>query len=832
MQRQRWLGWMSADRHWLAALAVSVIATGVAATSPASGALPDIVKTAIGHLSAVDVVNLAALIGVVTFAVICAVVLIRARDRAEAENTQLRGAAADLRAAVDRAEALLSVGEERLVAFEAPHTLPLVSGQLPGVPGIPEDRNAFLAFGNWLTAPSASQLDAGISQLRERGEAFALKLTTRSSHMIEALGRTAGGRAIVRFRDLAGDGLNLAALEARHSSVVKSLTALRAAFDAAPVPAWTRDERGQLDWVSAAYGRSVDARNAEDAVQRGLELLDSPTRETVRTAHGGGHDFVRRVSAVASGKRRFYDVVDVLTKGAGAGFAIDATALEEAEPSLKRLIEFQARTLDHLAAGVASFGADGKLRSYNAAYRAMFDLDVSYLEHAPPESEILDRLRSARKLPEQADFRSWKAEHLAAYRSLDPREHVWHLPDGQTLRVLASPDPQGGVTWVYENVTERLDLESRYNALIRVQRETLDHLSEAVAVFGADGRLRLSNPAFASIWKIEAALLDPPPHVSEVVMACQRLYRGGGEWDRLIASIAGIDESRATLSGRIKRGDGRIIDYATLPLPDGQTMLTFVDVTSTVLVERALTERNEALEAANGLKNAFIQHVSYELRSPLTNIIGFAELLADPRIGGLNTKQREYTGYIMSSSGALLALINDILDLATVDAGVVELEFTEIDLGRTIEAAIDGLRDRIAEKGLHVQCDVAHSARLIADERRVRQILYNLLSNAVRFSADHGEVRVTARQIGEEIELTVADSGAGMPQSFLPTAFDRFVSRGGGAARGGAGLGLSIVKSFVELHGGSVDLTSVEGKGTTVSVRLPLRPPQVAVAAE
>ncbi|MFO1184737.1 MAG: PAS-domain containing protein [Bauldia sp.] len=833
MQRQRWLGGTGCSRiRPVLGLALALLA-GV--SSPAeAGILPDWLASAIGQLRATDVVNVAALFGVVTFAVICAIVLIRARDRAEGENAQLRNASADLRAAVDRAEALLSVGEERLVAFETSHGLPVVAGQLPRIAGVPEDRNAFVAFGNWLAPASASQLDSAIALLRERGEAFAIKLTTRGGHLLEARGRTAGGRAVVRFRDLAGDRLMLAALEAKHGSVVHALNALRAAFDAAPVPAWTRDEGGEIDWVSAAYSRSVEASGPEDAVQRGLNLFDSPTREAIQIAHNSGHDFQRRVSAIAAGRRRFYDVVDTKTRGAGAGFAIDATALEEAEAALRRSNEFHVRTLDHLAAGVASFAADGRLRSYNAAYRAMFDLDAAFLDQQPAEGEILDLLRAGRKLPEQADFRGWKAHLLSAYRSMEPREHIWHLPDGQTLRVLANPDPQGGVTWVYENVTERLDLESRYNALIRVQRETLDHLSEAVAVFGADGRLRLSNPAFASIWSLDPQLFEPPPHVTAVVAACRRLYRGSGEWERLVASIAGIDESRPTLAGRIKRGDGRIIDYATLPLPDGQTMLTFVDVTSTVLVEKALTERNEALEAANGLKNAFIQHVSYELRSPLTNIIGFAELLADPKVGELNEKQREYTGYIMSSSAALLALINDILDLATVDAGVVELELSEIDIARTVDAAIEGLRDRIAEKSLRVRRSLDPALNhIVADERRVRQVLYNLLSNAVRFSVDHGEVAVTTRRDGDALELRVEDTGAGMPAGFVPTAFDRFVSRSGGAGtRRGAGLGLSIVKSFVELHGGSVDLSSVEGKGTVVTVRLPLQPPQVAEAAE
>ena len=198
-------------------------------------------------------------------------------------------------------------------------------------------------------------------------------------------------------------------------------------------------------------------------------------------------------------------------------------------------------------------------------------------------------------------------------------------------------------------------------------------------------------------------------------------------WRRFTASVAGVDENRGSISGQMEREDGRVIDYATVPLPDGQTMVTFVDVTDSVKVERALVERNEALEAANTLKNAFIHHVSYELRSPLTNIIGFAQLLADERIGTLNDKQREYTGYITSSSASLLAIVNDILDLTTIDAGIMELDLGEVDTAATITAAVEALQDRIAEAHVLIETHVAPDAgQFVADEKRVRRILYNL----------------------------------------------------------------------------------------------------------
>ena len=316
---------------------------------------------------------------------------------------------------------------------------------------------------------------------------------------------------------------------------------------------------------------------------------------------------------------------------------------------------------------------------------------------------MLDRLRADRKLPEEQDFRQWKAQLHEAYRAVEPKEHLWHLPDGRTLRVVTTPNPEGGITYLYDDVTERLDMDRRYDALIKVQSETLDNLAEAVAVFGSDGRVRLHNPAFARMWKLQPEALEPHPHVEAITAWCQALHDDNTVWRSLRAAVTAID-NREPMAARIERRDGMVIDLATMPLPDGATLATFQDVTDTVNVERVLRERNEALVDADGIKIDFVHHVSYELRSPLTNIIGFAHFLGDPAFGPLNDKQREYLGYITASTNALLALINNILDLATIDAGAMTLSLTEVDIRASMEAAAEGVQDRLAKD--HLRLDI------------------------------------------------------------------------------------------------------------------------------
>ncbi len=790
------------------------------------GSTAPVLAAAEEALATQQIVLTSSMIGVVCVAAASAVGMMRQRARAEQTILRLSADNADLKAQAERAEALLDGEDQLILAWSQPGEPPLLLGSLGTAAGAPKARGEFLAFGAWLEPTCAAELDRATEALRERGTPFDLELATRSGTFVSATGRVAGGRPFVRFADLTGERLRHAELAERHRRLIGDVEATRALFEAMPMPVWLRSLDGSLAWVNRAYAEAVDARDCGQVRDQALELLDTAGRKAIRQARETALAVDLRLPVVVSGRRRTYDVVDVASPHGEAGIAIDVTDLEQTQAELRRTIDFHARTLDQLATAVAIFGADKRLQFYNAAFRGLFGLDAAFLESSPDDGTVLDQLRAARKLPEQADWRSFKRDLHAAYQALEAREHWWHMPDGQTLRVIANPHPQGGVTYVYENVTEKLELEKRHNALVRVQGETLDHLSEGVVVFGSDGRLRLWNPAFVTLWRLDETTLALKPHISDVVERLGFVHDDRPTWNRLKLAVTGLADNRDRLSGTMERRDGTVLEYSAVPLPDGATLVTFVNVTDTVNVERALVEKNEALEEADHIKTDFVGLVSYELRSPLTNIVGFTHLLADPRTGPLNDKQRDYTGHIMSSSQALMAIVDDILDLATIDAGIMQLQVGEVDVAATVAAAIEGVKDRLAANHLTLLTDIAAEVgHVVADEKRVRQVLFNLLSNAVSFSMEGGTVTVAARRDGDEaLVLTVADEGVGIPEEQLKSVFDRFYTRRQGPHRGGAGLGLSIVKSFVELHGGIVDISSREGRGTTVTCRLPLRP--------
>jgi signal transduction histidine kinase len=766
-----------------------------------------------------EIAILLPMIGLIVFAVLTAIMLVRTRRR----TARLEGASRDeitgLNDRLDRANALLLSERQVLVDWLAASDRPRIEGDLELL-GVAEPHRV-LAFGSWLDAEQASEMERAVGALRAHGEAFATTLITLAGQPIEAQGRAIGGRAVLRLRDASVVTRELVELDGRYRDLRTEVASLRTLVETLPSPAWTRDAAGRLTFVNSAYARAVEARDAADAVERNLELLDSGARATIVQTRRNGGAYSGRLPAIVAGARRSFDVLDVRTDTGSAGIGIDATEAETMRSALARMLDAHRRTLDHLPIGVAMFDAHQHLSFYNAAYRALWDLDARYLDQHPTDSALIDELRMARKLPEQPNFREWKSQLLTAYRANETKEHVWHLPDGRTLRVVTTPNPDGGVTYLFHDVTERLELERSFEELIRVQGETLDNLAEGVAVFASDGRLRLHNPAFARMWKLPEQSLAERPHIETITALSQPLHGGDPTWQALREVVTAID-SRKAITGRLERRDGSVVDCTTVPLPAGATLVTFHDVTDSVNVERVLRERNEALEEADRLKIDFVHHVSYELRSPLTNIIGFVHLLGDPATGPLAQKQREYLDYITVSSDTLLALINNILDLATIDAGRMQLNLGQVDIREAMQAAAEGVQDRLVSAGLTLDIRAAADiGGFVADGRRLRQILFNLLANAVSFSPGGATVTLAAERHQDEVVFSVTDTGPGIPPDVLERVFNWFETHPLGSHHRGPGIGLSLVRSFVELHGGTVSIDSVVGQGTTVTCRFP-----------
>ena len=514
---------------------------------------------------------------------------------------------------------------------------------------------------------------------------------------------------------------------------------------------------------------------------------------------------------------RLHDVP--LPTGGVAGFAVDIEELEQARGGLKRFAAAQRAMLDRISAGVAQFGADRSLIFSNQPFRRMFAVKNEWLADRPEFDRVLDRMREANRLPEVRDYPAWKAERREWFVSPDAVEETWSL--GAThLRVVAQPLPEGGLLLLFEDQTQQFELQREHGEMQQVRTATLESLAEAVAVFGK-GRLQLWNRKFRQVWNFEDAFLDGHPQVQQLVRAAGPRLAKSARAEVIGDLIRIAAQDRQSRGSSIAFADGRHFDITAVPLPDGNALVTMLDTTDHHRAERALRDRNEALEAADRVKTAFVANMSYELRTPLTSIKGFAEMLHGGFAGPLSASGGEYAEAILVSVERLGLLIDDVLDLTQSEGA--PLEKAPVDIEIAAQNAAEAVAPLAKAKGIELVVEDAGSAGSITgDARRIRQVIEHLLRHAVAATPEQGRVLLHLDGNQRVARVIVSDNGPGMSREAAASAFDRFAQFGN--ARGGertTGLGLPLARQFVEAHRGRIELISEPGEGTLVTVELP-----------
>lgn len=645
-----------------------------------------------------------------------------------------------------------------------------------------------------------------LAALFRRGEPCAFEARgVRGGVSVE--GRAAGLLAWLRLSAIAGGDAGLP-------------TAARfAAFiDARRDPAWIAAGDGAPLWVNRAWLRTVGAESLEAAAAGGVVLdraIDGVIREAATT--GERRQGVRWV-ALASGRRALRVTAQPLEGGGVGVWTEDATEAEEAGDALRRHVAAHDQTLNNVGDAVAVFDRERRLAFHNAAFAELWGLEPAWLAEKPTHAEVLDRLRQRRKLPETIDYAKFKAAELGRYQLLKASEEaIWPLPSERTLRVISQPHPLGGLLMLFADITPEIRLKAQFNHLIQVQQATLDKLTDAVIVFGSDGRLKLHNEAFEKFWNVSAQQLETAADFEGVVELCVRRLHDMQFWRDLKARVTDPDPAaRAPVSDEIVTADRRIVAYQTRPLPDGATLIGFADVTDTRRLEGALRDREAALTETERLKREFVGSVSYELRTPLTTIIGYSELL-ERGSEGLSERARSHVAAVRTAATHLARSINNVLDMAEIDAGEMALDVEDVDVSALLTQAVERWSREAQAGDVSLVINDEDAGLIRGDSRRLSQVLDHLAQNAIRHTPPGGVVTLSARRAVGEVRLEVSDTGRGIPFHVQAHIFDRFV----GQERGGPGLGLALVKSLVELHGGWVALESEPGSGAAFTCHLP-----------
>ncbi len=640
------------------------------------------------------------------------------------------------------------------------------------------------------------------------------------------------GTVLVWLFDISEADTERGKLARRLHQTEGALDALTHLIESAPFPMWYRGPDLSLGLVNAAFVAAVEGHDAAEVIERGSELIDAVGAESARAgaemALETGRAYSRTQPATIGQERRMLRLVDVpLATGAVAGFAIDIQDLEDARIELASHQQSQRELADRMTAGAVQFDGDRQLAFFNQPFAIMAQIEPDWLAERPEFDRVVERMRENNRLPEVRDFPVWKAERRDWFTSAEETiEEDWILANGDHLRVLAQPLPDGGLRLIFEDRTEQVRLASARDTLLRVRAATFDNLFEVISVFASDGRLYLWNRRFCELWDVDESWLAEHPRVDELVPAMAKRLVNPTAAAQVRELVRSTTSGRQSGTGRVSLTDGRHFDFAAVPLPDGNALFTMIDVTDSSRIEAALRERATALEEADRVKTDFVANMSYELRTPLTSIGGFAEMLAAGYAGKLAPAASDYVGAILESVDRLSKLINDVLDLTQGDTKGVVLERERVDIAGMCRAACEALRGRAEEKGQKLDLAIEPSTgSVVGDARRLRESVDHILRNAVAYTQEGGQITLQANGDDEAVTIAIVDNGPGIAEEDQAQVFARF-HRSGTTGRGEAalGLGLPLTRQFIEAHGGTVEMESALGKGTTVTIVIPRAP--------
>lgn len=638
------------------------------------------------------------------------------------------------------------------------------------------------------------------------------------------------GSVLVWLFDISDADADRVKLIRRLHQTEGALDALTHLIESAPFPMWYRGPDLNLGLVNAAFVTAVEGRDAAEVIERGAELIDAVGPDSAlagaQAALESGRPYSRMQPATIGQERRMLRIVDVpLPTGAVAGFAVDIQDLEDARIELARHQESQRELADRMTAGAVQFDDDRHLAFFNQPFAIMARLEPEWLTEQPEFDRVLDRMRENGRLPEVRDFPAWKAERRDWFTSAEETiEEDWMLANGDHLRLLAQPLPDGGLRLIFEDRTEQVRLATARDTLLRVRAATFDNLFEVISVFASDGRLYLWNRRFSELWNLDEGWLAEHPRVDELVPAMAKRLVNPTAAAQVRELVRSTTSGRQSGTGRVSLTDGRHLDFAAVPLPDGNALFTMIDVTDSSRIEAALRERATALEEADRVKTDFVANMSYELRTPLTSIGGFAQMLAAGYAGKLPPAASDYVGAILESVERLSKLINDVLDLTQGDTQGVVLERERVDIAGMCRAAAEALRPRAEERDQKLELNLEVSAgSVIGDARRLRESVEHILRNAVAYTDDGGHVWLKASGDDDQAVITIVDDGPGIAKDDQAQVFARF-HRSGARGEAALGLGLPLTRQFIEAHGGKVELESALGEGTSVTLTIPRAP--------
>ncbi|MDR1361613.1 MAG: PAS-domain containing protein [Holosporaceae bacterium] len=711
-------------------------------------------------------------------------------------------------------QAVLSSADQGWIAWNGYNEYVGASKKLRSLCGI--KHSAPIYFTEILTAfasDDAEQLSQLFGKLKKTGDTFTFVARSKKI-LLEICGSKMTINGLETFslwcNDVTEFRSKVQQLEKNVDDARGAADGLRELLDIVPLPLWKRDNDLRIVYCNKAYADALDGPR-ERILLNNVPLIPG-------VLFGQGHSLAETAKkcnktqvvsqfVALKGMRKKLSIHEVpAAHGNFAGFALDVTSEENLASSLDRVVTANYEVLENLSTAIAIFGENTRLVFFNSAYQKLMKLEAGWLHSKPSYAEVLDERRNNRQLPEHADFQAFKKSQLALFTSVtSPSQELMHLPNGNTLRSVVAPYPLGGLLFMFEDVTDSLALQRKNNTLLAVQKETLDHLQEGIIVYGSDNRLKVVNNAAMQLWNMEERLASDLKgvHLSEMLENMKACIDYGEDWESFLETSISNFTDRIAKSGKLAKMDGSIVLFSYIPLPDGAHMLSYSDVTDAQKVETAVREKDQALEAAQKLRYEFIHGISTELREPLNALIGFAELLIQQYYGPLNEKQMEYCMYILSSSNQLNQLINNLMEMVSIDVESEKLEVSFFTIGEAVGEVLANIEKRAHEKNITVVSQLGEIHECISgDRKRLKQAIFNVLLNAIQSTPINGKIEIKEISDERNIKIIIKNECLVRARS-QKSVFLKSLPRRPEPST----VSMPLVRSLLELHGGTLSIT-------------------------
>lgn len=697
--------------------------------------------------------------------------------------------------------------------------------------------SSFDALLEHFSPESADLLSAALNALRTDERPFMLELQNKSKtrRFFVSGFRTHAIRYnsiidILWIRETTETADKLFSLTKKTQDLEQENALLHQAFNSFPFPVWLRNEDLQLALCNDAYAKAVHASSVQQALLLGSELVyeKSPREAKVlaAAARAAGKERKTREFVVIDGKRRWIEASEiplpsqVHSKNKTIGFVRDISQEQELQNSLQQHIASHNGVLEHLKTAIAVFDAEMRLQFYNTSFMNLWNLEEEELDGSPTYSHVLDMMREKRRLPENRDFNAYKTREIKYFTSLvSATEDVLHLPSGVTLRRMLTPHPLGGLLITYEDVTGHLTMERSMTVLNETQFTVVNHLREAILLFGRNGRLRLANTAYLDLWQIT----DPDFNrlslsVMDVLEKQKPFFENESNWESLKEQLLGVITSHTGENFQILRPDGKVLEFMAIGLPDGGTFVSFLDVTeeekTTSLIEEKETILNRFKQTAvqaEKLRASFLEQLGQEINPQLSILSEISQKLTDSKNQRLNKQQKAFLQTIADASEELKILFNDLTDLALIETGSAVLELNTVDVNALLNGILKIVQEPAKNKNITLKLTCPDNLPLlIADQKRLKQVLFYLMNNAITAAFKDGAVSLSAQTENKNIVITIEEQSLDVKND---SDTINFASQNGFAS--------ALIRSFIEMHGGTLAVSDKKGTKKT-QIYLPI----------